>query len=401
MSKTITANSGAIKLTSTHAAYSPLSVNAGITVAGGAYGVYGDNSQAWSILNHGVISGSISNGVYGFVHNYAGARIAGAVDGLVIAGGTASVGNFGSIAGATTGVYLRGGGSILNLGTISAGKFGIAATGTAVNVTNDAGTLTGGTDGVYLLAGGTVGNFGSLALLSGGSKGVLIDGAGTVTNSGTISGTNSASGVGVSLESTGFVTNTGAAAYIGGPAAGIDAAGVATIANQGSITASQTFGFGINLAAGGVVTNSAGARISGLYAIFSIGAATVTNDGALFGSGDALQLIGGGRITNNPFATISGGSGFQGFGPAAFTVVNQGLISAAGSGAGVFFGTGSVANLGTSAVISGGNFGVAITGGVDTITNDGTITGSVQDGVYLNSGTVTNTAIGSDISGAT
>ena len=42
-------------------------------------------------------------------------------------------------------------------------------------------------------------------------------------------------------------------------------------------------------------------------------------------------------------------------------------------------------------MISGGNFGVAISEGVGTVTSDGTITGSVQDGVYLKSGTVTNT----------
>ena len=60
MARTITSNSGAIKLT--NPGDNPLTINAGVTVSGGNYAVYATVDQAWSIVNLGTLLGK--TGVY-------------------------------------------------------------------------------------------------------------------------------------------------------------------------------------------------------------------------------------------------------------------------------------------------------------------------------------------------
>ena len=110
-------------------------------------------------------------------------------------------------------------------------------------------------DGVYLKAGGRVTNNSTAAVISGGGNyGIRIIGAtGTVTNQGIIF----SPGAAVDMLAGGTLANTGTAALIlGGNWGGYFGAsgGAATVINQGTI--SGTLGIGVNLGAGGTLTNS-------------------------------------------------------------------------------------------------------------------------------------------------
>src|SRR5438309_1577188 len=73
--------------------------------------VYGSTAAAWNISNYGTIkaTGANSSGVRlengGTVTNVAGAQISGLADGVVIAGGTGSISNSGTIRGTGTAGY--------------------------------------------------------------------------------------------------------------------------------------------------------------------------------------------------------------------------------------------------------------------------------------------------------
>jgi hypothetical protein len=138
------------------------------------------------------------------------------------------------------------------------------------------------------------------------------------------------------------------------------------------------------LGAGGVVTNSAGARIRGSsYGIYIAGGAgTVINAGTVSGTSSAgvgVFLGLGGVVSNNGTGALISGQLFSVIAvnsPA--TVINQGTISGS-SGSGVFLsGGGSVSNGATAARITGGKFGVFFGGTTaSTVTNTGTISGAV------------------------
>ena len=126
MALTITANSGAIYLTT--ASENPLSIVSGVTVSAYFVGVYGNSSQAWTITNQGTIraTGTITSPAVRLVHG-----------GLVTNSGTAA-----HIAGWSYGVYFSLlAGSVTNQGTIFATS----------------------KSGVFLHAGGTVSNNGTAA----------------------------------------------------------------------------------------------------------------------------------------------------------------------------------------------------------------------------------------------
>ncbi|SEF14667.1 Ig-like domain (group 3) [Rhizobiales bacterium GAS191] len=195
---------------------------------------------------------------------------------------------------------------------------------------------------------------------------------------------------GVVLGLGGMVTNA-AGASISGASVGVyvkyRAAG--TVTNSGSISASGTGSAGIDLADGGSVTNNSTGSVSGnSFGVFVTGAGgTITNTGSIASvKYGGVELVKGGSVTNSAGASIEGGSvGVYAGTGASGTVTNSGSINAANaSGAGVdLAGGGSITN-NAGGSISGGGFGVFTTGALGTLSNSGSISGS--HGVGLEAG---------------
>ncbi|SED63446.1 protein of unknown function [Rhizobiales bacterium GAS188] len=365
-----------------------------------------------TVANSGTILATVDDGVAlfagGSVTNASGASITGLGTlgaGIFITGGSGTVTNAGNIAGPNHhGVLMAGGGSLSNAatGSISALGAGVFFQGQAGTLTN-AGHITGtGTDGtgVYLMNGGSVTNA-STGTITGHKFGAFLEGSfTTLANYGSISG---ATYDGVVLGLGGMVTNA-AGASISGASIGVyvkyRAAG--TVTNSGSISASGTGSAGIDLADGGSVTNNSTGSVSGnSFGVFITGAGgTITNTGSIASvKYGGVELVKGGSVTNSAGASIKGGSVgvYVGTG-ASGTVINSGSISAAGtSGAGVdLSGGGSITN-NSGGSISGAAFGVFTTGALGTLSNSGSISGS--HGVGLEAGGSVTNAASASISG--
>jgi hypothetical protein len=299
--------------------------------------------------------------------------------------------------------------AVTNQGAISGALYGVNLADGG-SVTNNAGaTISGGHSGLHLYQGYLyqVGYGGGVRILGG---------AGTVTNSGKISG----GAFGVDLAEGGSVTNEAGATISGllvnkygyNYSVGVGilvARGAGTVTNAGQII---DFSSGVELQAGGSVTNQAGATISpGGYGArvgidISGGAGTVTNAGKINGFITGVELDAGGSVTNEAGATISGGravvlgeggsvtneaggaiygfaSGVRAFGDPT-TLINAGAISASryGGTAVALYGGGSVTNEAgaTIAANSGGRAGIRAFG-VAMVSNAGTISGSVANNI--------------------
>jgi hypothetical protein len=264
---------------------------------------------------------------------------------------------------------------------------GLSVSYTGLGVVN-AGTVHAGSQdaGIYFLTAGSVTNQSGGAIS--GYDGIEgRSGAVTVVNAGSITATADGDGDGVLLVAGGSVTNQSGGAISGGYR-GIYGRGAAvTVVNAGSITGlfdGDDRGVGVELAAGGSVTNQSGGTIYGdSYGIEGKGAAvTVVNAGSIGGGGnsDGVLLVAGGSVTNQSGGAISGDTGIYGR-VAAMTVVNAGTI--VGTAAGVYlFAGGSVTNQsggtiigGLHAVYSGVPGGSYDVHGAMTVVNAGTIIG--------------------------
>src|SRR5690242_3258919 len=148
-SKTISANiTHGVTLNAAYN-YNPLYVTATINTATGD-GVYGDNTQTWTVGNTGTIEAAAGNGVKlldgGTVTNGASGAASGLIsgynDGIYIHGTLGTVTNFGTvIAGANfIGVFLDSGGIVTN-GTPGATTARIASAYIAVDIANVPGTV--------------------------------------------------------------------------------------------------------------------------------------------------------------------------------------------------------------------------------------------------------------------
>ena len=206
-------------------------------------------------------------------------------------------------------------------------------------------------------------------------------------NSGTISGSGTGtSGYGVQLAAGGALTNTSGGG-ITGVTFGVKTKAATTIVNDGSIDATGTDGFGLYFR-GGSVTNQTGGTIEGGYCGVDALGGTVTNYGLIDGTGavpDGIEVHDSAVVVNSAGGTILSPTfiGVETYdGPV--TVTNAGLISA--SYGILFLGGGAVTNA-AGGTIAGDIFGVKSVK-LATVVNAGMIsaTGSAADSVLLTAG---------------
>ncbi|MES2834599.1 MAG: hypothetical protein V4707_07840 [Pseudomonadota bacterium] len=424
---TITSNSAGIQ------AYNgSLSVTnqTGGVISGGVYGI--DAGNGVTLSNAGTISGQIGvNTAGGTITNLSGGAITGSGVGIY---STANLGltNSGTITGtAQQGVVLTAGGTVLNqaTGVIRGGQDAVQLlnTGTVTNT----GQIHGGTDsferGVLIsgvnssvsnqtggqidgwrgvefssaATGGSVNNAGAINGL--GSAGVLFFSSnGTVQNN----AGGSISGLAEGVYGAGALTVTNAAgASITGAAHGVNIAGTASVANAGQIHGgTDQFEYGVVMGgANSAVANQAGGVIDGWRGIqFSNAAAngTVSNAGTIQGFGSfgviafntaTIDNLAGGLITSNyggvyaggfltltNAGTITGGqyNGISALSGGSITNLASGVINAMPVGGwGILTYTNTTVD---NAGVINADSGLAASGGVMTVTNTGTVNGTVN-----------------------
>jgi uncharacterized protein with beta-barrel porin domain len=188
-----------------------------------------------------------------------------------------------------------------------------------------------------------------------------------------------------------------------------------TLTNAGDVTAST----GIQLNAGGSVTNSGTISASAYGVLVQGGPGSVANTGLITAGWDGVSLNGGGGVTNS--GSIHGGHIGVYTGNGGGTVSNSGTITASEGDAVSLYGGGSFTNTATghltagysgvyagvngsaiqnAGAITGTHFAVYLTG-ADTLTNTGSLTGGIDGvidiapgGVVENSGVITGTVQG-------
>jgi hypothetical protein len=298
----------------------------------------------------------------------------------------------------SVGIYTIPGvfGTVTNNGTV------IAKNGIGISF-NSGGTVTNGTDA------------NTLASITGSLAGITanVNSRSNVSNFGTIQATGTYQSTGVSLAGGGLVTNGDAsdtAALIVGVGNGVLIGTTAASAvNFGTVEGTGTLGVGVYLTAGGSVVNGSNgdrsATILGAYSAIKniIGPATVVNYGTLevlstsaVSNAWALLMQGGGAVTNgnakDTTATIKNVSrgGIYLRSPTMATVTNYGTISV-GMNDGVYIRNGGVVRNGNSidqvALITSSTRGVAFGGNLaSTVINYGTIAGSGTIGIQMYAG---------------
>ncbi len=379
MPRTISADT-TIGITLSNSTDNPVTVTATIdTTAGNA--LSGLAPTAWSISNRGVVetAATLGNGIQlaagGSIANATGAQILGGRDGIYVTNAAATVGNAGTIAGATgDGVALNAGGavSVAATGTLSAAAAGIAISGASGMVTNAGGDIlaSGSTaPGVFLGAGGSVSNAAGGTIGTG--FGVYIAGAaGTIDNAGQLRGDRN---TGVEMNAGGTLTNESSGTITGHYSGVHIQGGAGTAFTGGSIAGSN--GSGILLDAGGLVSVADGGIVtgSGNGLSFAGALATLGNAGSISGGQDGVGVFAGGTLTNAMSGVISGYVGvYASTSSAAVAVVNTGSILSTGNFA-IDLGTGGAVTNQAGGTIGTGEFGVAIAGAAGTVENAGSI----------------------------
>ncbi len=262
----------------------------------------------------------------------------------------------------------------------------------AWSVYND-GTVIGPGYGVFLAAGGVVSN-GSTGLITGGYRGVEIDGApGTVRNAGSIGGGKQQ---GVRLAGGGSVTNVAGGTITGGAGYAsvyILHGGTVDNASGGMISSgveidSSTAG-GTN--AGVSVINAANAIITGATTAMYINLAagvhgSIINSGTIVGNSFGIKSSAGNinapiYVNNQSGGTIQGTVAISG----KVTVVNAGLIEGSTTRPAVDVGIrlingGAITNLSTGSIVAQQRVIYALSGTV-TVINEGRISSFVQNGI--------------------
>ncbi len=155
-----------------------------------------------------------------------------------------------------------------------------------------------------------------------------------------------------------------------------------------TLAAGFTSGTGVSVSGTGALVNQAALVTNGqaVVAAFSSYGLDFTNQGSITAALGGIGLFAVGTpatVTNSGTITANGGSGVQTY----TTLTNSGTITATGTGAAVIYGT--LANSGT--IRSTGGIGATMSGGsFSASTNDGTIVGATT-GLSLSSGRLVNT----------
>jgi len=311
--------------------------------------ITGTSDSGVRLLNGGEVRGNYNSAIFG---SYAGIK----------SDASAYVFNAGNISANVFGVIVAGG-TVFNSGDgfhppahITGGLDGVNSSAYA-NVGNGYGTIYGGRFGVNLGSGGTISN--DLGAISGGTTAVYVQGAiGNVTNDGNINGGLARTGDGVDLRAGGSVTNgSGNTIDTNGGRAVYSYADVSSgfVTNSGDITATSG-------------PSSAGVYLRGNYVLNTAGGNVLNQAGGTISGDVGVSITDGGYVDN--FGSISGnattGVAIKGVGD----VVNQG---------------GSIYGL---------DNGVAITGNNGSVTNlGGSIVGYRGDGVVLDSGGIVTNSV--------
>ena len=305
------------------------------------------------------------------------------------------------------------GGGGLTISSAVTGPLSLTATNNPLTITS-AGSVKATASGADAIDGGSgvawsINNSGTVA--SSQRYGVSLHGAGSsILNSGSISGYSGEGGYGVDLEAGGTVTNT-STGYISGGEDAIFVYGAAgAINNSGQIV--STFDDGLVLYGGGSVINNAGGVIQaptgggfGPGAVYiPSGSANVVNRGSIIGQyGVYLGVVG----TVENAGTISGSSSAVTFAVSSAAnrlIVDPGAVfsgSVKGNG-GVLeltAGTGSIGSIGSSS-FSGFQTLIDDLGGDWTLTGSNTIANVTDNGSLVAAGslhvttTVTSTSAG-------
>jgi hypothetical protein len=240
---------------------------------------------------------------------------------------------------------------------------------------------------VTILAGATITNAAGAGVVGIGATDWTIGNAGTVRSSGTAAGSN-----GIALQGGGTVANA-TAGLISGYYFGVTMGGAGTVVNAGSIGASVTA-----FAIPGTTARFPGYTVGSDHALTPLA-------GGIVMAGGAVSNVASGTISNYFFGVALSGTG---------TVTNQGQITAASTniGFGVILTAGGAVSNSGGGTIAGAVDGVfGGYGGPTSITNQGTISGGIRDGLDLRStlssagianaagATITGYKVGADVIG--
>jgi hypothetical protein len=181
----------------------------------------------------------------------------------------------------------------------------------------------------------------------------------------------SASDSPLTITSSGKVSSTGANVdAVDGPSGARS-----VVVNAGSLSAAGAGGAGVYLQAGGTVTNTGGAVMSGDYGVYMDAPGVVINAGTIAGRTAAVHFsnTGANRLVVDPTAVftgaVNGGTAASSLELAGGTGSISGLTG--GSGTISQNGSWSFTNFNTLAVDAGGTW--TLSGGVPAVTNNGTI----------------------------
>ena len=352
-------------------------------LAGGTAGAQFFGSSQNTVTNSGTISGAVAGvefetSSFGSSGNNlltnSGTIIGSGVGVLFSAGyffgssGNNTLVNSGTIIGNSgTSVRFGSGNDVLVVGKGASFGGGVVDGGFGVNTlaVGYSGTLTNGTLGTIIQNGTFAAAYHNFSAFGAGA-------GATVTNVGSFNQAINLVGTGAALNNTVGARLTSATAFDGAVVYG-SAANV-TVTNAGTILATGFYASGVYLQQGGLVTNAAGAQITGTAAGVIVRGGTVVNAGT---------------ITANSSFYSSTGVRLAGSYGATSSLTNTGLIT--GNQAGVDITASS--NVTNSGTIAGGTVGILVANDGITIENSGLISGSlagVRTTGYLGT-TLTNT----------